>query len=219
MRRLGLLKLCNHVLFALALTSTLVGTAVSAAPVIEVESNDSIATAQSIDGFFDLAFDPLIEDAAGFNTSTTVPHAEVISHGQALASVDYFSFAATAGSFVTLDIDCAEFLFTGCTIAGNVAVDAWIELYDPAGNLFALNDDSDIIIDTGSNLSTLDSFLNVPLNVSGTWTVAVGSFNLLNVVPSFGSYELNVSLVPEPSQSVLLGAGLLGLLAIARRRF
>ena len=78
MRRLGLLKLCNHVLFALALTSTLVGTAVSAAPVIEVESNDSIATAQSIDGFFDLAFDPLIEDVAGFNTSTTVPHAEVI---------------------------------------------------------------------------------------------------------------------------------------------
>ncbi len=211
----------NHATLAFTLASIWIGTAVSAAPAIETEPNDSIAAAQSLVGFFDLAFEAQIEDAAGVNTSTTVPHAEVISHGQASASVDYFSFTATAGSALTLDIDCAEEIFVSCTIAGGAIFDTWIELYDPVGSLFALNDDKDtnITIDTGSNLVTLDSFLNVELPVSGTWTVAVGAFNTLSVVPPLGSYELNVSLVPEPGQSVLLGAGLLGLLAIARRRY
>ena len=59
----------------------LLTTHANAAPVIEIEPNDSIATAQNRDGAFSLDFDINIENDAGINTSTTIPHAEVQGTG------------------------------------------------------------------------------------------------------------------------------------------
>ena len=72
-----------------------------AVTVVEVESNDSFATAQNLDGLFDLTANANI-----FN-STTVPHATVLGTNGSTRDVDYYSFsvsmAASTGYFY---IDC-----------------------------------------------------------------------------------------------------------------
>ncbi len=97
----------------------------------EVESNDSFATAQSLDGLFDLTMNADI-----FN-STTVPHATVLGTNGSTRDVDYYSFSVSiAGSTGYFDIDCGF----GC----GDSFDTTLHLFDNLHNLLGLNDDRDM---------------------------------------------------------------------------
>jgi len=182
----------------LAITTAvcLLSVAAHAAPVSESEPNEPFAAAQNVDAFFSLAFDPNIENFAGVNTSTTVPHVEIISPGDASGTTDYYSFTAAAGDGVTLDIDCGERSDSTCSSA--VSIDSYIELYDPTGTFFAFNDDGSPVADTGSAvlLNTLDSIKEIALSGPGLWTVRVSSSPGSVGIPAGGDYILNISVGP-----------------------
>ena len=114
------------------------GTAANAAVINEIEPNDTIATAQNIDAFFDLSFDPNIEDVAGVNTSVTISHAEVQGTGD--GTTDFYSFTGQAGSLAILDIDCGSDPQATCVSAGSF--DAIIFLFAPSSAPIGFNDDS-----------------------------------------------------------------------------
>ncbi len=76
-----------------------------AAPVDEVEPNDTIFSAMNVDHYFNLAEDPNIGDQTQ-NTSTTVPHATILGTGD--GTFDYYSFTVdTANTTVVIDVDGA----------------------------------------------------------------------------------------------------------------
>jgi hypothetical protein len=172
------------------------GAGANAAPVSESEPNEPLAAAQNVDAFFSLTFDPNIENFAGVNTSTTVPHVEIISPGDASGTTDFYSFTAAAGDGVTLDIDCGERSDTTCSSA--VSIDSYIELYDPTGAPFAFNDDGSPVADTGSAslATTLDSIKEIALCGSGLWTVGVSLSPGSVGIPAGGDYILNISVGP-----------------------
>lgn len=132
-----------------AFLATLFAGIAKAAPIMEIELNDSIAGAQNIDNAFSLTFDINIENSAADNTSSVVPHAEVQGTGN--NTVDYFSFTAAAGANLILDIDCGSTDQDTCNAPD--PIDAWIEQYYPNGVLLAKNDDSLVSDDTGSAVS------------------------------------------------------------------
>ena len=98
--------------------------AASASVVAEVEGNDSLATAQNLDGYFTVGSDPNVTNAA------TTPYVSVIS-GPGGSNYDYYSFTvATAGSYGIFDIDF-----------GMNDFDPWLTVFDAAGNLLTTQDD------------------------------------------------------------------------------
>ncbi len=146
----------------------------------QATTNFDIANAVNIDGFFTLAENLLVENA------TTIPHAEIqaVAHG----GLEYYSFTISeAGSIGTFDIDS--------TSAG---LDAYLYLYDAAGNLLFSNDDSPI--DIGSN-KTQDSFLSYTFSAVGTYYIAVNEWDAAGFGdgPNAGeTYTLQVSIsLPE----------------------
>lgn len=196
-------------------------TSANAALFSEIEANDTIVTAQNIDGAFDLSFNSLIENSAGVNTSTFVPHVEILSVGDFSGTSDFYTFTASAGDKVVLDIDCvyAPTVY-GCGPSPFGTFDALVVLYDPGGSPVFAGGDSSLLIDTGSAPGgTLDSFLEIVLPVGGLWTIEVDD-EVFGPIPAGGEYILNVSLAPVPIPAAvwLFGSGLLGLVTVARRK-
>lgn len=200
---------------------TLGFTTANAALFSEIEANDTIVTAQNIDGAFDLSPNSLIENSAGVNTSTFVPHVEIVSVGDFSVTSDFYSFTASAGATVVLDIDCVSSpTLNGCGLSPFGPFNALIVLYDPGGAPVFAGDDSSLPIDTGSDSGgTLDSFLEIVLPVGGLWAVEVDD-SVFGPIPAGGEYILNVSLapVPVPPALLLFGSGLMGLIGISRRK-
>jgi hypothetical protein len=155
----------------LALLFVLIGSCtgvVQASPIVVGEVGDTIGTATSVDGFFDLSPDGDI-----FN-STTIPHVSISSTIDATTDVDWYSFTGLFGSTLDLDIDYAMPSF-----------DATLALFHAGGGVLAVNDDTGPL-DPGS-VHGFDSFIGTYiLPYSGTYYVAVSNF--ANFPVDFGSH-------------------------------
>jgi hypothetical protein len=161
-----------------------------AAPVSDVEPNDSIATAQNVDASFSLDADPNISnDPTGTeNTSTTVPHATIDGTGD--GTYDYYSFTVPEGGGIgSFDIDGAYPGF-----------DSVLRLYNSNGGLLAANDDN-LYVDPGSLSPIRDSYLRYPFPGAGTYYIKVSSY-VENVIDAGASYKLNVSIPNHPVQVI-----------------
>lgn len=164
----------GHGSYALAMTGLRAG---DGNPVTEVESNNTFALAQSLDGRFSLRFDPHINEYET-NTSTTRPHVTVAGTGN--NSRDFYKFTvANAGDVGVFDID------------QTVNFNSYITLYDSAGNYLSGSDDF-YGVDAGSS-TYQDSFLTYYFSSPGVYYLEVGACCIANV-PTGASYRLHVSI-------------------------
>jgi len=192
-------------------------TFVQASTIVEVEPNNTLLTAQSVDSAFSLDFSDYIGDDMGNNTSLTLPHATVLSTGD--GSFDYFSFTVPADNTTTyFDIDFA-------TDAAGGPLDLELFLYTPGGTFITFNDDAPVAFGAAGSTSVRDPFISHTFALAGTYVVGVGRFNSIPLFDGIGgsmlkqgdSYELQIS-VPEPSTIVLASLGLLLCMAYSSRR-
>jgi len=166
--------------------------------IIEVEPNQSnsapfYGVRQNLDvssGFgWSLLSDSEVQGSGITGSVAGIPYIRVSATGS-LNDFDYYSFFATAGSRVILDIDRT-----------NASTDTHIFLLDSSGNQLAQNDNS-ASLDAGST-SLFDSFIDFTVSTTGTFIVAVGENG--SFVPGAGigiagnpldvgdAYTLNVS--------------------------
>ena len=85
--------------FVLALTLVFGGRAAEASTISEIESNDTFATAQNVNGSFSLDFD------ANIFSSTTLPHVTIQSGASTFSNYDHYFFTTTSAGNIILDID------------------------------------------------------------------------------------------------------------------
>lgn len=190
--------------------------------ITEVESNNSILTAQNVDAFFSLGYNVDVDyyDFGWHNQSTTVPWVSIQGGGD--NSVDYYSFTIGAGKVGYFDIDYG----TG--------MDAEIALWSSAGGFPLLAEaDGGPNGDSGSVWGSFDSYLHYTFTEAGLYVIGVaewaarpwhGGWDMLNTnrLDVGDSYTLQISVmdhvIPEPGTLGLLGMGALGLLAGDWRR-
>ncbi len=156
----------------------------------EVEPNDTLGTAQSIDEApWSLAADPNIAYA------TTIPHVTIDGTGD--DTFDVYSFTVPIADVLGIfDIDFGH--IPGAS-SGNV--DTWIRLYDSGNNLLASNDDSPTSSGAGGSVHTRDSYIEYTFPAPGTYAIEVGrwsSGNIVRPVPAGATYQLQVSLENHP---------------------
>lgn len=212
----------------------------SAAIVAETEAslastNNSVATAQSINGSFTAPPPGNVFSLPGISTTATI---QGIVGGN---DVDYFSFTNTiAGSQLFLDVDNTPATF-----------DSIVAVFNPFGTLIGWGDDTNPA-DPGS-ASSIDAILGpITLSAVGTYYIAISefanypsaallfseaplglggfgvagatpglsSFDLDGVQPADGAaYTLNATLAtPEPATLSLMGLALLGVGFMKYRR-
>lgn len=150
----------------------------------EVEPNDALGSAQQLvvgtDG------QVVIQAAVGVTDPAET----------AIPDVDYYSFEASAGDAVTLDID------GGMKTMGATGrhVDTKITLYKPDGEILVENDDSPTIDEGSASIGgERDARIDAPpvaLPVDGRYTVAVSGVGRF---PN-GSYSLIISGITPPQR-------------------
>lgn len=180
-----------------------------AAVVAEVEPNDTLATAQNLDGNFTLDFNENIGDIDGNNTSTVIPHVTVLGSGN--NSFDYYSFTVPfAGALGIFDIDFTE--------NDGRPIDLELFLFREDATFLAQNDDSPITAGALGSVSVVDPFIQHVFTTAGRHILAVGSFNSIPLSTGIGGtfvkagdmYQLHVS-VPEPSSAIPAAMALIAL--------
>jgi VCBS repeat-containing protein len=168
--------------------------------VYDNEGNDSLATAQVLDGAeWSLVFDPSIGDQT-FNSSTFVPHITVNGRGD--GTPDFFRFnLPTAGGGIVLDID-------GGSDGQPGTINTRLRLYDSTGTLIAENDDASTTFGSAGSTSVEDAFIDA----TGLF-LAAGDY-IVEVVQSSGDppapgqeYVLQVSVENHPLGPVSSGGG------------
>ena len=220
------------IVFTAAAFQLCLPTSSMAALVLETEPNNSLATAQAVDGHFSLDFSLDIGNGTLVdNTSLSIPHVTVRGTGD--GTFDYYSFyfpgpGSTFG-FVVLDID-----HTSSSFNSRVA------LWSSDGALLGHNDDYDYrggaegsIAYSGS--TSYDSLMTTYLTSPGTYIVGVGRFGagpgtggysggFIDAEPQSGDYYTlqisveNVPAIPEPATSALLSVGAIALFGYARSK-
>ena len=122
--------------------------------IVEIEDNNTIATAQRL-----------------VISGGSVEVNGILGNGSLGANdVDFYSFTGTAGDMVTIDID-------GGMKSDGTGVDTTIAIFTPDSKILNANDDGGML-DLGSvqPSGTLDSLIsNIRLPVTGTYTVGVTS--------------------------------------------
>ncbi len=183
--RLGQLTLTST---AQVIAQSFFGTSV----VLETEANDTIGTADQVDRDL-VTINPFDDPNL---TDPGAPSVELRGQIDDNNDVDVFAIFLEAGETITLDVD------------GNYNPDvdsglnSVISLLDSAGNVLAENDDGELT-DVGT-VSPLDSFLTFQVTATGTYYIAIESFDNGTAGGSPEPYHLLVSV--ENAQQQALGA-------------
>ena len=202
---------------------------VRAGVVLEVEPNDTIATAQNVDALFGVESNPNIQD------STSIPHATVRSPSNTNnnpANFDVYSFTVTqSNSLGRFDMD--GLVDADGNFLAQTNFDGFLELFNALGTRIAFDDDFSTgtgFTDPGSGPVTTDPFLEFTFTDPGTYFIRAGETqNATTSNPITGGriYSLNISVensvvaVPEPTSLALLSVGMVtfaGGAAVRRRR-
>jgi len=166
----------------------------------KIDPNDTLSSAQSLEGYiWTLDNNPDIGDRFG-NTSTTIPHLTVTAVGN--DSFDYFSFVVPrAGARGIFDIDYG--------VTGNplTDVDTRIFLYSSAGNLLDFSSLSLPTWGAGGSTSSSDPYIEYTFPAAGTYVIGVAGSPSIGLaggisgtpVRNGGTYTLQLSIEDHPS--------------------
>lgn len=169
------------------------GTVGSSGVVFKNEPNNSLGTAQNLEGLV-WSLDP----NANVLDAEMLPHVTVRAEGSAAGNGtnDYYSFVVTeAGSRGVFDIDfgCQT---TGCT--GATDVDTNLLLFDAAGNVLSWGTASLTSEGAGGSNSIFDPLIDYVFDAPGTYFVGVGAWpygplSRDNPIPPGRTYQLQLS--------------------------
>lgn len=169
--------------------------AAGAGTVNKVEPNDTLSSAQSLEGYiWTLNDNPNIGDRFG-NTSTTVPHLTITATGN--DSFDYYSFVVPeAGMRGIFDLD------NGVTGNPLTDVDTQIFLYNSAGTLLDLSATSPTTWGAGGSTNVADPYIEYTFPAAGTYVIGVAGTPSIGMpggitgtpVRNGGTYTLQVSI-------------------------